>query len=76
MLFQDSEDESAIGLALVGLLVVGMAAFLGNVTGNVQPKAPVEITHPDISSPDLRHKVASPELPPNKSSSPYPQPGK
>ena len=53
MLFQDSKDESAIGLALVGLLVVLMAAFLGEVTGNVQPKAPIEQTHPDVSAPYL-----------------------
>ncbi len=76
MLFQDSKDESAIGLALVGLVVVLMAAFLGEVTGAVQPKAPVAITHPDVSSPDLRQGVTSPEPRGNQSSSPYPQPGK
>ncbi len=72
MLFQDSKDESAIGLALVGLLVVLMAAFLGEVTGRVQPKAPVEDSQPDVSSPYLRE-----HLPPASSrpSSPYPQPG-
>ena len=61
MRFLDSEDESAIGLAVVGVLVVAFAAFLGEVTGNVQPKAPVEISHPDVSSPDLRQSVTSPE---------------
>ena len=73
MLFHDSKDESAWGLALVGFLVVVMAAFLGHVTGNVQPKAPVEITHPDVSSPDL-HEHVNESDPHGSSSSPYPQP--
>ncbi len=53
MLFWDTKDESAWGLALVGVLVVAFAAYLGEVTGNVQPTAPVVNTHPDVSSPDL-----------------------
>ena len=48
---KDRQDESAIGLAIVGVVVVAMAALLGEVTGNVQPKAPVENSHPDVSSP-------------------------
>ncbi len=50
---RDTKDESAIGLAVVGLLVVLMAIFLGEVTGNVQPKKPLEMTHPDVASPGL-----------------------
>ncbi len=73
MLFHDSKDESAWGLALVGFLAVVMAAFLGHVTGEVQPKAPVQISHPDTSSPDLREHVDAPN-PHGSSSSPYPQP--
>jgi hypothetical protein len=73
MLFHDSKDESAWGLALVGFLAVVMAAFLGEMTGRVQPKAPVEITHPDVSSPDLREPVVTPN-PHGSESSPYPQP--
>lgn len=72
MLFHDSKDESAWGLALVGLLVVTMAAFIGEATGNVQPKAPVEIKPADVSSPGLREHVRPPN--PNPESSPYPQP--
>ena len=53
MLFWDSKDESAWGLALVGVLVVLFAAYLGEVTGNVQPKAPVGDSHPDVSAPYL-----------------------
>jgi hypothetical protein len=60
MLFHDSKDESAWGLALVAVIVVTMAAFLGEVTGDVQPKAPVEITHEDTSSPALHEKVEPP----------------
>ena len=75
MLFHDSKDESAWGLALVGLLIVLMAAFLGNVTGNVQPKAPVEMSHPDVSSPYL-HEHVDGTNPHGSESSPYPQPAK
>ena len=70
MLFHDSNDESAWGLVLVGLVVVGMAAFLGNVTGNVQPTAPITVSHPDVSSPDLHEHVGSDES--NSVASPYP----
>ena len=70
MLFHDSNDESAWGLALVGLLVVGMAAFLGTVTGKVQPTAPVTMSHPDVSSPDLHGHVGPDES--NSVASPYP----
>ena len=75
MLFWDSKDESAWGLALVGFLIVVMAAFLGEVTGNVQPTAPVTVTHPDTSSPFLKEaKPASDEDGKRVSDSPYPQP--
>lgn len=74
MLFWDSKDESAWGLALVGLLIVGMAIFLGETTGKVQPTAPFEVTHPDTSSPDLRQNVITPPNHPGES--PYAQPGK
>lgn len=75
MLFWDSKDESAWGLALAGFLIVVMAAFLGEVTGNVQPKAPVEITHPDVSSPFLKDaKPANQQDGKHESNSPYPQP--
>jgi len=73
MLFHGSKDESAWGLALAGLIVVLMAAFLGEVTGNVQPKAPVENTHPDVSSPYLHGTVSDTPGHPGESS-PYPQP--
>ncbi len=53
MLFWDKEDESAWGLALVGVLIVTFAAFLGVETGNVQPKAPMANSHPDVSAPYL-----------------------
>jgi hypothetical protein len=72
MLFHESKDESAWGLALVGFLIVTAAAVLGNVTGNVQPKAPVEIEHTDVSSPALREHV--PQGNTNPETSPYPQP--
>ena len=75
MLFWESKDESAWGLALVGFLVVVMAAFLGHVTGNVQPKAPVEMSHPDVSSPYLHGQVDE-SNPHGSESSPYPQPAK
>ncbi len=75
MLFHDSKDESAWGLALAGFIVVVMAAFLGHVTGDVQPKAPVEMTHPDVSSPDL-HQHVDESNPHGSESSPYPQPAK
>ena len=73
MLFQDSKDESAFGLALVGLGMVVMAAILGTITGNVQPKAPVEESHPDVSSPYLHEGVPSAHTHPGTSST-YPQP--
>lgn len=75
MLFWDKKDESAWGLALVGFLIVAMAAFLGEVTAAVQPKAPVEMTHPDVSSPDLHGHVDNAN-PHGSESSPYPQPAK
>ena len=76
MLFHDSKDESAIGLALMGFLMVVMAAVLGNMTGDVQPKAPIERSHPEASSPYLQERspAKTPREPGN--SSPYPQPGK
>ncbi len=73
MLFQDSKDESAIGLALVGLGIVVMAAILGNITGNVQPTAPYEESHPDVSSPYLHEQVDQGQTHPGTSST-YPQP--
>ena len=75
MLFWDTKDESAWGLALVGFGIVVMAAILGTVTGNVQPKAPFERTHPDVSSPDLRQPIAAPNTH-GSESSPYAQPMK
>ena len=71
MLFHDSEDESAIGLGLVAVLAVVMAAFLGIKASEVQPKAPVEQTHTDTSAPDLQRQL--PAEPPSNGS-PYPQP--
>lgn len=73
MQFWDSKDESAIGLMAVGFGIVVMAAILGNVTGNVQPKAPFEVTHPDVSSPYLRENVQSEPVNP-ATTSPYHQP--
>ena len=75
MLFWDTKDESAWGLALVGFGIVVMAAILGTVTGNVQPKAPYEITHPDVSSPAL-HEHVDESNPHGSESSPYHQPMK
>lgn len=74
MLFHDSVDESAWGLALVGVLVVVMAAFLGEKAGSVQPKAPVEISHPDVSSPMMREGLP-PESATPTITSPYLHPG-
>lgn len=74
MQFHDSKDESAIGLAIVGFLAVVMAAIIGNVAGDVQPKAPIKNTHPDVSSPFLKEASPARETPKDKSSSPYPQP--
>lgn len=73
MLFWDSKDESAWGLALVGFGVVVMAALLGTLTGRVQPTAPYEESHPDVSSPMLHEKVESAPTNP-EASSPYHQP--
>lgn len=69
----DTQDESAIGLAIVGVLVVAMAAFLGEVTGNVQPTAPLALHHIDIASPYFHHKVVEPGADPGATApSPYP----
>ncbi len=73
MLFHDSKDESAWALALVGVGVVSMAAFLGSFTGKVQPTAPYEESQPDVSSPMLHEKNPPPPTNP-EASSPYPQP--
>ena len=73
MLFHDSKDESAWGLALVGAGVVTAAAILGNITGNVQPKAPTKVEATDVSSPELREHVPAPALN-EKDTSPYPHP--
>lgn len=71
---RDWKDESAIGLAIVGVLVVSMAAFLGEMTGKVQPKAPLEEHHIDLSSPYMRHQVAEPgDAHGATPDSPYPQ---
>lgn len=75
MLFWDKKDESAWGLALVGFLLVVMAAFLGEATAAVQPKAPFEMSHPDVSSPDL-HQPINDKNPHGSESSPYAQPMK
>ncbi len=75
MLFHKSKDESAIGLALVGLIIVVMAAFLGVATGKVQPTAPFEKSEPDVSSPSLHEKTPA-EHPTPGNASPYAQPGK
>lgn len=56
----EMKDESAIGLAIVGVLIVSMAAFLGEMTGKVQPTAPMEKHHIDLSSPYMHQKVAEP----------------
>lgn len=72
MLFHDSKDESAWGLALVGVLAVVMAAFLGEVTGAVQPKGPVPASRTDLSAPALHQHVDTSE--PDVDSSPYTQP--
>lgn len=64
MLFHNSKDESAWGLALAGFVVVVSAIILGNITGNVQPKAPYKESHPDVSSPALHeHVEQGPEHP-------------
>lgn len=75
MLFWDGKDESAWGLALVGFGIVVMAAFLGTVTGKVQPTAPVEMTHPDVSSPYMHGQVDQGNVH-GSESSPYAQPMK
>lgn len=75
MLFHDSKDESAWGLALAGLIVVTMAALLGEVTGAVQPTAPLEMEHTDVSSPYLRQPLAK-QPTRAEAPSPYPQPTK
>lgn len=73
MLFHDSKDESAWGLTLVGVVIVSAAAILGNITGNVQPKAPMEVAPVDVASPDLRQPVEKPALG-VEGTSPYPHP--
>ena len=73
MLFWDTKDESAWGLALVGAAIVIMAAILGVVTGNVQPTAPYEIEHTDVSAPMSHEQVPQGSTNP-EASSPYHQP--